>query len=99
MMNNISVVVGVLNASTFKEQCRPNARYFIRKRALTFPVMVAFLLNRLTKTLQVELDRFLKVLKGQIRKVRVSKQAFSQGRQTLSEKAFSLLNARLVDEC
>jgi len=52
----------------------------------------------LTKTLQVELDRFLKVLKGQTSKVRVSKQAFSQARQKLSEQTFILVNERLVDE-
>jgi hypothetical protein len=65
---------------------------------LTFPVMVVFLLNMLTKTLQVELDRFFKVLKGQASKVRVSKQAFSQARHKLSEQTFMLLNERLVDE-
>jgi len=63
-----------------------------------FPVMVAFLLNMLTKTLQVELDRFLKLLNGQDNEVWVSKQAFSQARQKLSEKTFILLNTRFVDE-
>jgi hypothetical protein len=55
-------------------------------------------MNMLTKTLQVELDRFFKVLKGQASEVRVSKQAFSQARQKLSEKTFILLDERLVDE-
>ena len=52
----------------------------------------------LTKTLQVELARFFKVLKGQSSEVRVSKQAFSQARQKLGEQTFILLDERLVDE-
>lgn len=52
----------------------------------------------LTKTLQVELARFFKVLKGQSSEVRVSKQAFSQARQKLSEQSFLLLGERLLDE-
>lgn len=55
-------------------------------------------MNMLTKTLQVELARFFKVLKGQASEVRVSKQAFSQARQKLSEQTFILLNERLLDE-
>jgi hypothetical protein len=65
---------------------------------LTFPVLVVFLMNLLTKTLQVELDRFFKVLTGQTGKFSVSKQAFSQARQKLSEQTFLLLDERLVDE-
>ena len=55
-------------------------------------------MNMLTKTLQVELARFFKVLKGQSSEVRVSKQAFSQARQKLGEQTFILLDERLVDE-
>lgn len=52
----------------------------------------------LTRTLQVELSRFFKVLKGQCSEIRVSKQAFSKARQKLSEQSFILLNERLVEE-
>lgn len=52
----------------------------------------------LTKTLQVELKRFFKVLTGQLSKVNVSKQAFSQARKKLSETTFILLDECLVDE-
>jgi hypothetical protein len=65
---------------------------------LTFPVLVAFLLNMLTKTLQVELHRFFKLLAGQTQAVTVSKQAFSQARQKLSEQTFLRLGERLVEE-
>jgi hypothetical protein len=88
----------VLHAQSFKEQCRNKQKDFTRKRTLTFPVLVVFLLNMLTKTLQVELDRFFKVLKGQLSPVRVSKQAFSKARKKLSEQTFIVLNERLVEE-
>lgn len=65
---------------------------------MTFPVLVTFLLNMLTKTLQVELNRFLKLLTGHTSAVTVSKQAFSQARQKLSDQTFCRLNERLMDE-
>jgi hypothetical protein len=46
----------------------------------------------------VELTRFLKLLAGQKPGVTVSKQAFSQARQKLSEQTFCRLGERLVDE-
>lgn len=88
----------VLHSQDFKEQCRQHPTDFTRNRVLTFPVLVAFLLNMLTKTIQVELNRFLKLLAGQTQAVTVSKQAFSQARQKLSEQTFCRLNERLVDE-
>lgn len=65
---------------------------------LTFPVLVTFFMNMLTKTLQVELDRFFNILKGPTRAVTVSKQAFSQARQKLSEQTFIRLDTCLLDE-
>lgn len=65
---------------------------------LTFPVLVVFMMNLLTKTLQVELIRFLKLLAGQTSTVSVSKQAFSQARQKVSDQTFCRLNEQLVDE-
>jgi hypothetical protein len=52
----------------------------------------------LTKTLQIELERFLKVLKKGTEAVTVTKQAFGKARKKFSEDAFILLNERLVDE-
>ncbi len=52
----------------------------------------------LTKTLQIELERFLKILKGETTTVSVTKQAFCQARQKFSEDAFIRLDERLVEE-
>jgi len=51
----------------------------------------------LTKTLQIELERFLKFLKGG-EAIQVTKQAFGKARTKFCEEAFLLLNQRLVDE-
>lgn len=51
----------------------------------------------LTKTLQIELERFLKLLKGS-EVIQVTKQAFGKARKKFSEGAFILLNQKLVDE-
>jgi len=88
----------VLHSHELKEECRQHSTDFTRKRVLTFPVLVTFLLNMLTKTLQVELNRFLKLLRGHTPVVTVSKQAFSQARQKLSDQTFCRLNERLMDE-
>lgn len=88
----------LLFSEQFKEECRKHPKYFTRKRVLTFPVLIGFLLNMLTKTLQIELEKFLKVLKGQPSPVSVTKQAFCQARPKFSEQAFIRLDDRLVEE-
>ncbi len=87
----------LLFSDAFKTRCRKKEKFFTRKRILTFPVMVGCLLNMLTKTLQVELDRFLKVF-AKDKAMTVTKQAFGKARKKFSEEAFILLNERLVDE-
>jgi hypothetical protein len=94
----IESLKGLLHSQQLKEQCRNNDKDFTRRRILTFPILVVVLMNMLTKTLQVELTRFFKVLKGQRSDVQVSTQAFSQARQKLSETVFIQLDERLVDE-
>ena len=52
----------------------------------------------LTKSVQIELEKFLKVLKNQATRRSVTKQAFCQARQKFSEEAFIRLDERLVEE-
>ncbi len=94
----IEVMKAVLFSEHLKETCRTKAKYFTRKRVLTFPVVVVFLLNMLTKSLQRELARFLAVLKGHTSAVNVTQQAFGKARKKLSAETFIRLNERLVDE-
>jgi hypothetical protein len=78
----------VLFSEKFKNDCRTKPTYFTRKRLLVFPVMVGFLLNMLTKSVQLEIERFLKILKGDTRPVHVTAQAVGKARKKFSEQAF-----------
>jgi hypothetical protein len=91
-------VKALLFSEEFKDTCRTKSTDFTRRRILTFTVVVGFLLNMLTKSLQVELERFLTVLKGPSGSGSVTQQAFGKARKKLSEKTFIRLDERLVDE-
>ena len=88
----------LLHSQEFKAACRFNTKQFTRHRMLSVTVLIGFLLNMLTKTLQIEFERFLRVLKGDDTDATVSKQAFSKARKKLSEQAFIRLNERLLTE-
>ncbi len=88
----------LLHSQELKAVCRFSKKQFTRQRVLSFTVLIGFLLKMLTKTLQIELERFLRVLKGDDTDTSVSKQAFCKARKTLSEQAFIRLNERLLTE-
>lgn len=94
----IESVKTVLFSEHLKEGCRTKPTYFTRKRLLVFPVMVGFLLNMLTKSLQLEIERFLTFLKGDTAQVHVTAQAVGKARKKFSEQAFIRLDERLVEE-
>jgi len=94
----IESVKTLLFSEQLKEDCRTKPTYFTRKRVLVFPVMVGFLLNMLTKSLQREIERFLTVLKGDTGSVSVTAQAVGKARKKFSEQAFIRLDERLVEE-
>jgi hypothetical protein len=94
----VGAVKEVLFSDHLKKTCRTKPTYFTRQRILTFPVVVVFLLNMLTKSLQIELERFLAVLKGHASAVSVTQQAFGKARKKLSSETFIRLDERLVDE-
>ncbi len=50
----IETVKRLMFSEQFKEECRTAPQYFTRKRLLMFPVVIGFLLNMLTKSLQIE---------------------------------------------
>ncbi len=85
-----------LHSQELKAACRFSTKQCIRHRVLSFTVLIGFLLTMLTKTLHIELERFLRVLKGDDTDTSVSKQAFCKARKTLSEQAFIRLNERLL---
>ncbi len=84
----IESIKSLLFSKQFKEECRTKPTYFIRNRLLGFPVMIGLLLNMLTKSLQIEVERFFNVLKGTTSQMTVSAQAVGKARKKLSEQAF-----------
>ncbi|MCP4404610.1 MAG: hypothetical protein GY801_45820 [bacterium] len=84
----IESVKSLLFSEQFKEDCRTKPTYFTRKRLLGFPVMIGLLLNMLTKSLQIEVERFFDVLKGAASQVTVTAQAVGKARKKFSEQAF-----------
>ncbi len=67
---------------------RRDPSYFSRKGEIGFVNMVAFMLNFVKKSMQLELDLFMEMIKGQ---ETISKQAFSQARKKISHEAFKEL--------
>lgn len=81
-------------SSKFKSNCIFKRKFFTRERVLSFPSVVSFIINFARRSLQIELNAFSDLLE----KPDVSKQAFSQARQKLSPKAFTMLNEKLITE-
>ena len=78
----------------FKTRFRKRSQDFTRSCLLTFPILVAFILNLIRRSLQVELNAFSKILPSRS----ISKQTFSVARLKLHPEAFIELNKTLIVE-
>jgi hypothetical protein len=78
----------------FKTRFRRNTQDFTRNCLLTFPILVAFTLNLIRRSLQVELNAFTKILPLRP----ISKQTLSATRLKLKPEAFIELNKTLIRE-
>jgi hypothetical protein len=87
-----------LNSQAFCEAHRVSATDFTRKRCLTLPALVFFLLQQVGgRSLQDGLDAFFMALAGHAECTRtVTKSAFSQARKKLQASAFVALNRMWV---
>jgi len=87
-----------MNSAAFAAVHRARAGDFTRKRQLTLPTVMVFLLQLVGgQALQESLDGFFMVLLGQAHAMRhVTKSAFSQARKKLRATAFSALNRQWV---
>jgi hypothetical protein len=80
----------------FKGRHRTEERYFTRRRALTFPVMMVLMLQKSVKGMQLVLNEFFEKLKQHP----VTSSAFTQARGHLRHTAFIELNQKAVlDTC
>lgn len=82
-----------LYEADFKETYRTQRNFFIRERTLNFVSVVMTLINNISKSLSVEVNKFLQRLGSGLV---ASKQAFSQARYKLRHEAFIDLNDHFV---
>ena len=80
----------------FKERYRAHEKDFTRNRVLTFVGLVVSQLNLMSKSLSVEVSRFVERFLGGEKDY--SKQAYSQCRRKLQAEAFAALNQELVHQ-
>lgn len=77
-----------------KAKFRKRPQDFTRNCLLTFSVLVTFILNLIRKSLQVELNNFIKIIPMKP----ISKQTFSAARYKLDPEIFVELNKTLIQE-
>jgi len=95
--NLIESLNKIIENPDFIQRHRRSAKAFIRKRCLTFKIMILFLINMLKGSLQDELDHFFKAIKRwEVGQQIVTKSAFCQARKNLDPMAFIELNNHLV---
>ena len=77
-----------------KTKFRKRSKDFTRNCLLTFPILITFILNLIRRSLQVELNNFIKILPLRS----ISKQTFSAARAKLLPEVFIDLNKSLIKE-
>jgi len=82
----------------FVGQHRKNKTDFTRKRSLTFPHLIGFMLNMVNGSIQSELSRFFHVIQNKSNcPDTVTSAAFCKARKKISYTAFKSLNNKLVE--
>lgn len=84
-----------LRADTFKKAHRVGDHHFTRERTFNFSTVMLTILNQLSKSLSVELTKFLQRFGGG---KMGSKQAFSKARYQIGWEAFEALNNTFVTD-
>lgn len=82
----------MISSQEFQEEHKEKAGDFTRQRILTFPKLVIGLINLFNRTVAVELSKLLDLFSCRS----CSKQAFSEQRQKLKPRAFTVLNDALI---
>lgn len=86
----------MIHSEDFKERYRVSEKDFTRNRVLTFVGLVVSQLNLMSKSLSVEVSRFVERFINLGKDY--SKQAYSQCRRKLQAEAFTALNRELVGQ-
>jgi len=84
----------LISSADFINRHKAKFKDFTRRRILSYPVILVFILNGIRKSLQVQLNELTDIIDLPI----ISKQAFSAARHKLSASAFVEMNDALVRE-
>lgn len=82
-------------SNDFKNKHRSSVKNFNRQTLLSFPVLIIFILSMIRRSLQSELNSFVKT---SLTLPSISKQVFSAARKKILASAFLELNNKLIDE-
>lgn len=96
-LEEITIAIKQLITSvTFLEKSRQKTNQFTRLRKLSFVLLIKFLLNLSSRSLQIEIDSFLEKITGDDN-MDCTKQAVSKARANISYESFKLLNTTLIN--
>jgi hypothetical protein len=91
----INYIRSQIYSKQFLESNRKSNKDFTRKRKLTFPKIILFMLNSIKKSLQKELTEFFLNFSNE---KNITNSAFCQSRMKLSHTAFIELNEGIIKE-
>ncbi len=92
-------LASTIRSPEFIARHRTSDKHFTRNRALTFPRLIALMLNQMKSSAKIETERLFKVLHATTLSPReLSAAAFSKARKKLKASAFVELNQALLAE-
>jgi len=91
----LEIIKEKIKSKAFRESYRKGIKDFTRERIINFTAIIIFQMNLQSKSLGVEIGRYIKQIG--IESGKYSKQAYSKARMKLSHKAYIELNEELVE--
>jgi hypothetical protein len=90
-------VAQMMKGKILKEKSKKEEKDFTRERKIGFVSLICLIINMVRKSTQLELDEFReKFMPESAKNTTYTKQAFSEARQKLSPRAFTLLSDELI---
>lgn len=89
ILKAVKLTNGLISSITYLCDVRLRPTYFTKEGKMGFVNLISFILSLKKKSLQIELDNFFKALPGE--ECSITKQAFSEARQKISPRAFTIL--------
>lgn len=88
LLNQMSLSRETIDSTEFLDDSKANSQDFTRKRNMTFPDLIRFMLSRRKGSTQNELDKYADEMEVELS---MTQQAFSEARHKIKDSAFSTL--------